>query len=90
MERKPTYGELIAAGVSPEEARRALVGDTRTGLFESDFERDVKKVIADLERAMEVEAKRIKGIEIEVTTYDVVEAAKDKLVNLIDKHFRKG
>lgn len=24
MERKPTYGELIAAGVSPEEARRAL------------------------------------------------------------------
>jgi len=24
MERKPTYAELIAAGVSPEEARRAL------------------------------------------------------------------
>lgn len=89
MERKPTYGELIRAGVSPEEARRALAGDTRTTRTESDFERDVKKVIADLERAMDVEAKRIKGIEIEVTTYDLVEAAKDKLVNLIDKHFRK-
>ena len=56
----------------------------------SDFERDVEEIIKDLRGAVENARKYAEAIDVEVTTYDFIESAKEKLDKLIEEYFAFG